>query len=343
MTEGRAVPISLVICALVLSLFAIERAAAILAPVTFAIFIVIIVWPLQRRLQSRMPTLLAALVTITTTLAAIAVIVYLMIWGFGLVFEWLFNNTARFQELYTQATVWLYDHGVSLRGLMIENYNPAWLVGIAREIGGRSYQLISFSVIVFAFVVLGLLEVDVLRYRIEHLDNRDTAQSLLKAGQDIADKFRRYMMVRTVMSVITGVMVWSFALVTGIELATAWGVIAFTFNYIPIIGPLVATVFPTLFALAQFESWQLAIVVFLVLNAVQFVTGSYIEPRMAGARLSISPFVVLLAVFFWTFLWGIAGTFIGVPITIAALVICHEYKSTRWIATLLAGRGKEVA
>ncbi len=103
--------------------------------------------------------------------------------------------------------------------------------------------------------------------------------------------------MRTVMSVITGVMVWSFALVTGIELATAWGVIAFAFNYIPIIGPLVATVFPTLFALAQFESWQLAIVVFLVLNAVQFVTGSYIEPRMAGARLSISPFVVLLAVF----------------------------------------------
>ena len=73
---------------------------------------------------------------------------------------------------------------------------------------------------------------------------------------------------------------------------------------------------PDLFAFAQFEFWQLAIV-FLCLNLVQFLIGSYFEPRFAGATLSVSPFLILLAVFFWTYLWGIAGAFIGVPIVIA--------------------------
>jgi predicted PurR-regulated permease PerM len=186
--------------------------------------------------------------------------------------------------------------------------------------------------------VLGLLEVDIVRRNIERLGDREFRQSLLRAGQDIAAKFQKYMLVRSVMSVLTGIIVWSFALVAGLELATAWGVIAFVFNYIPFIGPLVATIFPTVFALAQFESWQLAIAVFGFLNVIQFITGSYIEPRLAGAALSISPFVVLFAVFFWSFLWGIPGAFIGVPIVIAILAVCDEHESTRWFAILLSGR-----
>ena len=149
------------------------------------------------------------------------------------------------------------------------------------------------------------------------------------------------MLVRSVMSVLTGIVVWSFALLAGIELATAWGVIAFVLNYIPFIGSLFATVFPTLFALVQFESWRLAIAVFACLNLIQFLIGSYLEPRMAGTALSISPFVVLLAVFFWSFLWGVAGAFIGVPIVIAFLAVCDEHESTQWIALLLSGRDSE--
>jgi AI-2 transport protein TqsA len=116
-----------------------------------------------------------------------------------------------------------------------------------------------------------------------------TGQMLLLAGTDIAAKLQKYMLVRSVVSILTGVVVWSFALVAGIELATAWGVIAFVLNYIPFIGSLFATIFPTVFALVQFESWQLAIAVFACLNLIQFLIGSYFEPRMAGAALSISP------------------------------------------------------
>ena len=76
------------------------------------------------------------------------------------------------------------------------------------------------------------------------------------------------------------------------------------------------------------------------LNLVQFLIGSYLEPRVAGAALSISPFLVLFAVFFWMFLWGIPGALIGVPIVIAALTICEQYSASRWVAKLLSGETK---
>ena len=68
-------------------------------------------------------------------------------------------------------------------------------------------------------------------------------------------KFQRFMLVRTLMSVSTGIAIWGFASIVGLELATAWGVIAFVLNYIPVIGPFVATLLPTMFAVMQFDSW----------------------------------------------------------------------------------------
>ena len=76
--------------------------------------------------------------------------------------------------------------------------------------------------------------------------------------------------------------------------------IAFALNYIPFIGPFVATLFPTLVAMTQFASWEAVVGVFVCLNIIQFVVGSYIEPRVSGAVLAMSPTVVLFAVFFWT-------------------------------------------
>jgi len=316
---------------------------AIIAPVTFALFTVAIAWPLQSALQKRITKLLAVVVTIVVTIAILAVLVFLVVWGFSLVVQWLVNNTDRLQTLYSQATKWLDGHGISIATLVADNYSPGWIVGAIREVGGRGYGLVSFFVIAFAFIVLGLLEVDIARKNIERLNSSSFRRSLLVGTEKIAEKFQKYMVVRTTMSLLTGVVVWSFALVAGIELATAWGVIAFVLNYIPFLGPLFATLFPTLFALVQFESWQLAIVVFACLNLIQFITGSYIEPRIAGATLSISPFMVLFAVFFWSFLWGISGAFIGVPIMIAIIAVCDEREKTRWIAGLMSGRDRESA
>jgi AI-2 transport protein TqsA len=322
----------------VLVLAALYFARAVLAPVAFSLFVIAIVWPFQRVLQARMPKLVALVATLVAILVVVTVLGFLIVWGFGTVGRWLIDNAVRFQTLYVQWTEWLEEHGIVVASLLAENFNASWLIRAVQEIGGRMYGLVAFAVITFVFTALGLLEVEIVKKNIERLDNKKIAQTILQAGTDIAAKFQKYMLVRSAMSVLTGLVVWVFALLAGLELATAWGVIAFVLNYIPFIGPLVATVFPTLFALAQFESWELAVIVFVGLNLIQFLIGSYLEPRIAGSALSVSPFLVLFAVFFWAFLWGIPGAFIGVPIVIAILTLCEEHESTRWIATLLSGR-----
>jgi AI-2 transport protein TqsA len=335
---SRAVPIMLGLCTAVLVLGGLYLARSIIAPVAFSLFVVAIVWPLQRTLEGRIPRLVALVVTLVVTLLVVTVLGYLIVWAFGTVGRWLIENALQFQALYVQWNDWLAEHGILVTNLLVENFNAGWLVRAVQEIGGRLHGLVTFVVIAFVFTALGLLEVEIAKKHIASLDNREAARTILQAGTQIADKFQRYMLVRSAMSVLTGLVVWAFALLAGLELATAWGVIAFVLNYIPFIGPLVATVFPTLFALAQFGSWQLAVIVFVVLNLIQFLIGSYLEPRIAGAALSVSPFLVLFAVFFWAFLWGIPGAFIGVPIVIAGLTLCEQRESTRWIATLLSGR-----
>jgi len=110
-------------------------------------------------------------------------------------------------------------------------------------------------------------------------------------------RLQTYMLVRFGMSVVTGLAFWAFTVVDGLELQRERGVIAFVLNFIPFIGSFVATLLPTLFAAAQFESIYAALVVFIGLNLIQFVIGSYIEPRVAGTAVSVSPFMVLFAVF----------------------------------------------
>ena len=147
MKSDGVVRISRLLTTSVVILAALYYSRAIMAPVTFTLFIVAIAWPLQSALQARIPKLLALVVTIVVTLAIIAVLVLLVVWGFGLVFQWLVNNTDRFQTLYAQATEWLDSHGVSISGFLAESYNPGWIISTVREVGSRSYGLITFSLL----------------------------------------------------------------------------------------------------------------------------------------------------------------------------------------------------
>ena len=343
MTRDRRMHAMLGLCTAILAVAALYLARAILGPVAFALLIIAIVWPLQRALQARIPQLLALAITLVVTILAVTALASMVVWGFGRAGQWLISNAARFQMLYQQAADWLEQHGILVAGLLAEHFNVASLIAIVRVVSVRLQSLVTFLLLALVFVMLGLLEVDLARSKLEFASNREVGQTLLRATAEIAAKLRRFMLVRSLMSVVTGIFVWGFASLAGLELAAAWGVIAFALNYIPFIGPFVATVLPTLFAIAQFASWQMAVLVFLGLNLIQFLLGSYLEPRIAGAALSLSPFMVLFAVFFWSFLWGLPGALIGVPIMIALHTLCAQYPSGRWLAAVLSGRAGEPA
>lgn len=330
----RAVRAMVGIGTAILVVAALAIASSVFAPLTFALFVIAIVWPLQARLQARMPKLLALALTMLATIVVVAAFGWTITWGFGRVGRYVVSEAPRFQLLYNQLSEWLEGHGIAVASLWTEHLNMAWLLQIFQQITSRVNGMLSFTLVVLIYVILGLLEVDDIARRLRRMKNAEFGAVLLMGGTRTAIKLRRYMLVRSLMSVATGILVWAFIWLCGLPLALEWGVIAFAFNYIPFIGPLIATVLPALFAVAQFAAWQDALLVFGCLNLIQFLVGSYFEPRIAGSVLSISPFMMLFAVFFWTYLWGITGAFIGVPIVIAILTICEQHASSRWVADL---------
>ncbi len=322
------------VCAAVLAVWALSVGQSVFAPLCFALFIMAIAWPLQRQLQTNVPRLLALALTMAAVILVVAVFAWLVAWAAGRVGVFIVNDAARLQALYGSITTWLEGHGIALAGLWANYFSVDQLIRLAQQVTSRLNTAASFLIVVFIYVLLGLLEVDDVCLKLRSWRHGRLGEVLLVGGAKTAIKLRRYMLVRTLMSAVTGLLVWAFAWLAGLPLAAEWGVIAFALNFIPFIGPFIATVFPTLFAIAQFELWQMAVVVFACLNVIQFVVGSYLEPRFVGSSLSISPFVVLFAVFFWTFLWGIAGAFIGVPIVIAGLTLCEQHPSTHWVVDL---------
>ena len=316
---------------------AVYQADVVFAPLTLGLFVIALVWPLQDWLQRRMPALLALAITMTITVAVMLAFASIIVWGFGHVGRSVIADSGRYQAIYDVTIAWLESHDISVAGLWAEHFNVGWALRWAQQITGRVNTTLGFWLITLVYVILGLMEVDDLHRKVQAFIAPEAARTLLAATADTARKFRKYMVVRTQMSLATGLLVGVFAWVKGLQFAVEWGVIAFALNYIPFIGPFVATLFPTLLAMAQFGSWQAVLGVFICLNIIQFVIGSYVEPRVSGNVLSISPMVVLFAVFFWTFLWGLYGAFIGVPIAIAVLTFCGHYPSARWIADLLGG------
>lgn len=309
-------------------------ATSVFAPVACALFIIALAWPVQDWLQQRVPRLIALAIVMCVIVVIFFAFASMVAWGFGRVVRAIIAEAPRFQSLYDHAAIWLEGHGIAIAGVWAEHFNLRWLIGTLQSVTGRLNTTITFWLVVAVYVILGLLEVRTIEVKIRALLRSSAARVLIDGSRATAERFRRYMMIRTWMSVATGGTVWALAALSGLALAPEWGVIAFALNYIPFIGPFIATVFPTFYALGQFESWQTALLVFACLNVIQFVIGSYIEPRVSGSALSVSPFLVLLSVFFWTWMWGLFGAFIGVPITIAILTFCAQHPSTLWIAEL---------
>jgi predicted PurR-regulated permease PerM len=321
--------------AVVLVSAALYFARIVFEPIAFVLFAMALVEPFQKAVEVRMGKPIALTLTILLTLLVISILVWAIVWSVGDVGEWGVANVARFQSLYMRANQWLEGHEIFTMDLST-SFDSSWFVGVFKYIAAQVNYFIGFALVVFLFLMFGLAEMSDFKIKISALDKKLSGWSLSETSGRIAEKIRKYMLIRTVASIVTGLAVFVFTLSIGLDLAVAWGIISFVLNYIPYIGPLVAVVLPVIFATAQFESWQMATIIFGVLYLIQFVIGNYLEPMLTGTALAISPFVMLFAFLFWDFLWGMPGAFIGIPVTIALFTIWEQNPSTRWIANLMS-------
>lgn len=148
-----------------------------------------------------------------------------------------------------------------------------------------------------------------------------------------------YIALKTVVSLTTGVLSYIALLFIGVDAPVFWAFLIFILNFIPTIGSLIATTFPTFFALLQFGELTPAILVLGIVGVIQLIVGNLVEPKLMGNTLNISPLVVFIALAVGGVIWGITGMLLSVPITVVLIIIMSEFPETRSIAILLSQKG----
>jgi AI-2 transport protein TqsA len=331
------------IIAIILVVAVLNWMQVLILPIAFSLFLMALVWPVHVAIEGRRSRWLALASSVFLVVLVAAAFLVLIWYGIRTAAGGLASYGPQIQETYRSMETRLEEIGVLLWPGLAEQLSPAALFHLGHEAAVRINAAIGFLALTLVFLVLGLLEARELRHRLPHAIGSEAAGRLMSAFGEIGWKLRRYMLVRTAVSLLTGLLTWLFALIAGLEFAALWGVLAFALNYIPFIGSIVAVVPPVLFALVQFAGWQQPVLILAGMAAIQFSIGNFLDPRLEGRALAISPFVVITSIFFWGLLWGIPGAFIGVPLTIAFVSICSRFHATCWITTLLTSEAPSEA
>ncbi len=164
-------------------------------------------------------------------------------------------------------------------------------------------------------------------------------EQVKKLVDKIDHSIGNYIALKTVTSLLTGFLSYFALLFIGIDAPIFWAFLIFVLNFIPTIGSLIATIFPTIFAVLQFGELTPGILVLSIVGAIQMIVGNFVEPRLMGNSLNISPLVVFLTLAIWGVIWGISGMLLSVPITVIIIIIMSEFPGTRPFAILLSQRG----
>ncbi len=168
-------------------------------------------------------------------------------------------------------------------------------------------------------------------------NDQDDVNTVLK---QLDKSIGRYISLKTLISLLTGFLSYFALLFIGLDAPLFWAFLIFLMNYIPAVGSLIATAFPAMFAMLQFGELMPGVWVLIIVGAIQLIVGNYIDPKLTGSSLNVSPLVVLIGLAFWGAIWGIIGMILSVPITVIMIIILSEFPQTQGIAILLTKDGK---
>jgi AI-2 transport protein TqsA len=157
--------------------------------------------------------------------------------------------------------------------------------------------------------------------------------------REIRDSIQGYLIAKTVVSAITGVLVGVTLSALGVEMAVAFGLFAFVLNFIPNIGSVISTLLPLpIVALNPEISTTVAILAIAIPGLIQFLIGNVLEPRLLGTSLDLHPVVILVALIFWSVIWGPVGMLLAAPITAILRILFSKLDATAPLANIMAGR-----
>jgi predicted PurR-regulated permease PerM len=328
----------IIIAALVVIIAGMKQAASLLVPFLLSLFIVIICFPLTSKLQQKgMPKGLSIMLVIS------AVIVV----GLGMIVL-IGNSLSDFSQtlpVYRQQLVtqwghiiqWLGDNGIAAADKIKDAIDPSSAVGLVSSILNGFGNLLSKSFVILLAVTFMLTEAAGFIQKLTALETTDDSQQTpgnSSISQVFAEKLRHYISIKTISSLVTGVVIGLALWLVGVDYPVLWGLLAFMLNFVPSIGSIIAAVPAILLALVQLGV-PIALLVGGIFLVVNIAIGSFIEPRFLGKGLGLSIMVVFFSLIFWGWVLGPVGMLLSVPLTITVKLALDSNPDTRWIGHLL--------
>ncbi len=212
-------------------------------------------------------------------------------------------------------------------------FDPAKILDFTASTLGRLGNVMSNTTLIFFIVLFILLEMNSIALKAKVFGATSSEKSLMNLSR-IEKSVRHYLVIKTFVSLLTGVLIAFFLWIIGVEYAVLWGLIAFMLNYIPNIGSIIAAIPAVLFAWIQlgFVPAVWALIAFAVVN---LFVGYLVEPRVMGKGMGLSTLVVFLSLIVWGYVLGIVGMFLSVPLTMTLKIILEYNESTRPLAAWL--------
>jgi predicted PurR-regulated permease PerM len=207
--------------------------------------------------------------------------------------------------------------------------------GMMQGLLGTFLGFVSAVGVVAVYLLFLAMEKASVPRRIQLAFSDERANHVLGVIDSINLAIGQYLAVKTLISFTGGVLTTAVLWLFGVDFYVMWGILAFLLNFIPYVGTLVAVALPITLSLVQFDSVVPAILIAILLAMIHQSLALF-EPRMAGSRLDVSPLLILLALAFWGYIWGITGMILAVPLLVTLKIVLQNIPETKPIATLIS-------
>ncbi|MBE2255591.1 MAG: AI-2E family transporter [Ignavibacteria bacterium] len=325
-----------------LGVFVLIELQSILLPFFIAIIISFLFLPVFEWLKSKKLPSWLALTIVMILILLLANVSSLFIFTSISAFESaLPEYQQKFDALYNSIFASLASMGIDVDGLKTtisssSSMSFGNLTSIATSLFSSIAGIFGDFVLIMIYVVFLLSEFSSINRRILVAFSADKARKIVDTFNDIFNDVRRYLVGKTIINLIEGfvigVILWAF----GVDFYVVWGILVFLMNYIPNIGSFIATVLPFITALFNYDNIIMPIIILVIMIAVANIFGNMIEPKVFGDTLDLSPILILVALIFWGYVWGIMGMILSIPIMSMIKIIMMKFDATRPAAILMS-------
>lgn len=230
--------------------------------------------------------------------------------------------------------------GADVEAAVIEWLSSIQLGPYLSSLAGQAGNIASGAVLVTLFVGFMFLERLWFSAKLVSLmGDEHSAARVESIISSIIHRVNRYLVVKLIISAVTGALVYLVMTFFGLDLALPMAVLTFVLNFIPNIGSIVATVIVALVSYVQSGDTFTGLAVLSIVTAIQFTVGQVLDPLLLGKTLQLSSFGIIASLAFWAAVWGIVGMFLAVPIMVSIMIICSQIRPLRPVAILLSREG----